>query len=42
MKINHKDNPGDSWLYYSVFWNCKDLKLDEDNKEYLGDVKEKD
>ena len=42
MKINHKDKPGDSCLNYSAFLDCKDLKLDEDNKEYLVDEKEKD
>ena len=42
MKINHKDKPGDSCLNYSAFLDCKDLKLDEDNKEYLVVEKEKD
>ena len=42
VKINHKDKPGDSCLNYSAFLDCKDLKLDEDNKEYLVDEKEKD
>ena len=39
--FNHKDKPGDSCLNYSDFCNSKDLKLDVDNKEYLGDEKEK-
>lgn len=40
--FNNKDKPEDSCLNYSAFWESKDLKLDEDNKEYLGDEKEKD
>ena len=40
--FNHKDKSGDNFLNYSAFWDSKDLKIDVDDKEYLGDEKEKD